>query len=218
MKFTRTRFRAMLAARAQDLELGGMSRDRAERAAQQEIIDKAQKRINDTIERLRCAGCGDFGVVASGLCSVCYRRALRRRKRIKLKDCKACGKPFQTTRKDAKTCSATCRSRLRRLGLNGEVGGTAQLPAQMAENAHSESVTDSANPLDTIEAARRELALANDLRNAATPTLHIPVRVAEMVFEAGAAAAERERRERLWNPFSRLPRPANAIVIYERKS
>ena len=59
-----------------------------------------------------CAACRQsvrkFNIVR-GMCSTCYARDLRVRKRVKTITWEVCSKIFQSIRRDAEFCSSPCR-------------------------------------------------------------------------------------------------------------
>lgn len=68
-----------------------------------------------------CLHCGASGIIARGLCVVCYARDYRRRRRYKHKNCIVCGQSFMTPHRDAKFCSGACRQRNYHQHRNGKI-------------------------------------------------------------------------------------------------
>jgi hypothetical protein len=205
-------FQAMMSARVEELALrDGMSREDAEAQAQQELVDKVMARMEAAVKASTCSKCGDRGVMAKGLCSVCYHRDLRARARIKTLWCRHCLKPFEASRTDALTCSKSCRMKAYRAAKRlaeeasrnvsePETGHLRQVDAKNGENGPRAGSTVRQDPpkpfskmspvelnalsYEELEAARmRELAQANDARNAMRPHIQASAGTALKVVE-----------------------------------
>lgn len=68
-----------------------------------------------TMSDLLCQTCSrpipDLSRVHLGRCGACYMRWWRAGNRHKHRLCQTCGRTFETTRTDARTCSSACRQR-----------------------------------------------------------------------------------------------------------
>lgn len=189
----------MLATRVEELMLGsGMSMEDAKSLAEQELILKASARLDAMIRATTCSACGTPAVQALGLCGRCYRRDLRRRQRIKTKVCLQCNLPFQATRNDAFLCSGKCRKARMRTRIRDAEAGLSRTPATIAGNGHAALVTVAQNYEDPFEARRRELAIANDKRNASAAVYHPSAAVDRMVSDM-----DREAGRKRWNDWCR---------------
>lgn len=194
---------------------GGMSREDAEAAAWDEVLQQVEKPLGGIL----CGKCGGIGVAALGLCGRCYRQNLRQRHRIKTRCCAQCQQPFQTTRSDAFLCSAKCRKRAQRTVIRDGSEAVSPILAKVVESAQTRPpatgpqnlpppITSANLPVsdeDPIESHYRELAKAADARNA-TPHLHICNRVKEMI---AIQHAEMQREKRL----ASLPKGLNGRVF-----
>jgi hypothetical protein len=66
--------------------------------------------------RLLCSHCSYHGDRTYHCSTACYRRFQRAKKRIKARECQACGSRFQAIRKNATYCSNACRQWAHRNG------------------------------------------------------------------------------------------------------
>jgi hypothetical protein len=88
-----------------------------------------------------CVECGGLGIYARGLCQNCYARDYRRHHRIKHLACAVCAVSFQSVRRDALYCSASCRQVAHRVGkaklfgMAAHVGGRGAIQSAIATQA-----------------------------------------------------------------------------------
>jgi len=159
-RLTRSDLKAMIAARAEELELDGIARQAAEDQAQQELVEKVVSRLDVAMKARTCSVCGSWGIEAMGMCGRCYRRDLRKRHRIKTIRCLCCDQLFQAQRADAFLCSGRCRKRWLRMPSEDKKARLSPVPAQKAENGHAAQVSgvEKSPAISFARASKEELA------------------------------------------------------------
>jgi uncharacterized OB-fold protein len=118
-------------------------------AARTALIERVTAGLQERIAASKCKKCGSFHVHAMGLCSPCYHRDLRARARVKTILCRQCLRPFETSRRDAKTCSNACRMKVYRAGRRNAVAAS----CNVASDPKGPSLQMAANELETAPCA-----------------------------------------------------------------